>query len=53
MDQVIHLLMFVAMNFGALWLVPGFLLGRWHAETFRAKADMERVWNGRRNYRED
>jgi hypothetical protein len=52
MDQVISLVFFLVVNGGALWAVPGFLAGRWHAETFAAKFDMERRWNGRKNYRE-
>jgi hypothetical protein len=32
------------------WL--GFVTGRWSAETFRAKFDMERDWNGRKKYRD-
>jgi hypothetical protein len=53
MEQAISLAFFLVTNGGALWALPGFLVGRWYAETFRAKADMERVWNGRKNYRED
>ena len=52
MDQVLGLVWYLLTNLGALWLIPGFLFGRWHAETFAAKFDMERRWNGRKNYRE-
>lgn len=31
--------------------VPGFLVGRWWAEVFRAKADMRKVWSHRGAYR--
>lgn len=31
--------------------IGGFLLGRWSAEYFRARADMRTVWNGRKRYR--
>lgn len=53
MNDLINVVLFVVFNFGALWAVPGFLVGRWYAETWRAKADMERVWNGRKHYRGD
>jgi hypothetical protein len=39
----------VAMCFGS---VPGYLVGQWKAETFRAKFDMKRTWENRRAYRE-
>lgn len=52
MNDLINVVLFVVFNFGALWVVPGFLVGRWYAETFAAKHDMERRWNGRKNYRE-
>lgn len=32
--------------------VPGYLVGQWKAETFRAKFDMKRTWENRRAYRE-
>lgn len=32
-------------------MVPGFYLGRWYAETFRAKVEMKRAWAGRGGYR--
>lgn len=34
-----------------LGMVPGFYLGRWHAEISRARIDMRRAWQGRRGYR--
>jgi hypothetical protein len=43
----------------ALWLMLvigvfiGWFLGRWTAETRRARSDMNRVWNSRKNYRDD
>lgn len=43
----------------ALWLVLvigvfiGWFLGRWTAESRRARSDMNRVWNSRKNYRDD
>jgi uncharacterized membrane protein YfcA len=43
----------------ALWLVLvigvfiGWFLGRWTAENRRARSDMNRVWNSRKNYRDD
>jgi hypothetical protein len=36
----------------ALGLFVGFLIGRWSAETFRARSDMSRVWEGRKGYRQ-
>lgn len=41
----------VLMGLLLLGMVPGFYLGRWHAETFRAKTEMQRAWAGRRGYR--
>jgi hypothetical protein len=43
----------------ALWLMLvigvfiGWFLGRWTAENRRARSDMNRVWNSRKNYRDD
>jgi hypothetical protein len=40
-----------------LWLMLalggflGFFVGRWSAETHRARSDMSRVWQGRKGYR--
>ncbi|HEY2095555.1 MAG: hypothetical protein QOI50_2341 [Pseudonocardiales bacterium] len=42
-----------------LWLILlvgvflGFYLGRWRAENRRARFDQDRVWNGRKAYRDD
>jgi hypothetical protein len=42
----------------ALWLMLalgalfGFFVGRWSAETRRARHDMGKVWEGRRGYRD-
>jgi hypothetical protein len=30
----------------------GFFVGRWTAETRRARSDMDKVWNARRGYRD-
>jgi hypothetical protein len=35
----------------AVGTVPGFYVGRWYAETFRAKFDMKRIWKNRDLYR--
>lgn len=41
----------------AMWLFVGagafggFFLGRWSAEARRARADMRRTWESRKNYR--
>lgn len=41
-----------------LWLMlglgglAGFFIGRWSAETRRARSDMDKVWKGRRGYRD-
>lgn len=37
----------------ALGTIPGFYVGRWTAETGRARADMGKAWNGRKNYRSE
>lgn len=31
--------------------IAGFYIGRWWAENGRARADMRRVWESRKNYR--
>lgn len=36
----------------ALGAVPGFFLGRWTAETRRARFDMGNVWTNRNRYRQ-
>lgn len=33
--------------------IPGFYFGRWTAETGRARHDMDKTWNGRKNYRSE
>lgn len=38
---------------GILTTYIGWRVGRWFAEAGRAKHDMHRAWNGRKNYRED
>jgi hypothetical protein len=41
-----------------MWLIlvvgvfMGMFLGRWWAEIRRARHDMDRIWNSRRNYRD-
>jgi hypothetical protein len=35
----------------AIGTIPGFYVGRWTAESRRAHHDMDRTWNGRKNYR--
>lgn len=34
----------------AIGSIPGFYVGRWTAETGRARHDMDKTWNGRKNY---
>lgn len=34
-----------------LGAVPGFFVGRWSAESRRARSDMSKTWKGRSNYR--
>jgi hypothetical protein len=36
----------------AIGIVIGFSVGRWWAETRRARFDMDRVWESRKNYRD-
>jgi hypothetical protein len=36
----------------ALGVVLGFLIGRWTAENRRARFDMDKTWQSRRNYRD-
>ena len=35
----------------AIGFIPGFYLGRWYAETFRAMFDRRRIWENRDLYR--
>ena len=36
----------------AVGTVPGFYVGRWYAETFRARFEMRRTWANRDLYRQ-
>lgn len=42
---------YTILTFIALGTVPGFYVGRWYAETFRARFDMRRTWDNRDQYR--
>ncbi|WP_018331612.1 hypothetical protein [Actinomycetospora chiangmaiensis] len=39
------------MLFVLVGIVIGYFLGRWRAETGRARRDGRNAWNGRKNYR--